>query len=95
METSYYFQLEGDIARHDAADDDNFSQPKIFWEKVLTDDQRERLIENVAGHLSKAQLSLQTRAIDMFRNVHEDLANGLEEKLKKERNKETPKVNHL
>jgi catalase len=40
--------------RYNSGDDDNFSQPSIFWKKVLKPEERERLIENLVGHLKSA-----------------------------------------
>ncbi|MFO0090104.1 MAG: catalase-related domain-containing protein [bacterium] len=53
------FTTVGDVARYNTADDDNFSQVNTFWSKVLKEDERERLVQNIAGHLKDAQPFLQ------------------------------------
>lgn len=55
-----------DVARHDSSVEDNFTQCGIFYKKVLDEEERERLVNNIAGHLISAQNFLQDRAIAMF-----------------------------
>ena len=54
-----HFQVSGDVARYNTADDDNFTQVSTFWKDVLTEEQRENLVQNIAGHLKSAQPFLQ------------------------------------
>ena len=65
------------IARYDTLEDDNWSQPRAFWEKVsctlcmhskcalylqvLGEQERKNLVANIAGHLCNAQKFLQVR----------------------------------
>ncbi|VDM45936.1 unnamed protein product, partial [Toxocara canis] len=56
----------GDVDRFNSHDDDNFSQPREFWLKVLDEDARERLVNNIAGVLCKCKEFIQERAIKMF-----------------------------
>ena len=53
------FEVSGDVARYNTADEDNFTQVATFWEKVLSEQERERLVQNIAGHLKSAQPFLQ------------------------------------
>ena len=53
------FSVSGDVARYNSADEDNFTQVGIFWTKVLDEGARQRLIENIAGHLKNAQPFIQ------------------------------------
>ena len=46
-----------------SADDDNFTQPGIFWTKVLNEAERTRLVKNIAGHMINAQQFIQKRAV--------------------------------
>lgn len=41
----------------------NIVQVTVFWEKVLSEPERQRLAENVAGHLKDAQPFLQKRTV--------------------------------
>ncbi|ODM99440.1 Catalase, partial [Orchesella cincta] len=47
------FQVNGDVIRADTKDVDNFSQPRLFIEKDLTPESRQRLVNNLAGSLKK------------------------------------------
>ena len=53
------FTVSGDVARYNSGDDDNFTQCGTFWSKVLNEEERERLVQNIAGHLKGAQTFLQ------------------------------------
>ncbi|TOF88458.1 hypothetical protein CGJ15_24785 [Vibrio parahaemolyticus] len=54
------------MSRYNSADDDNFTQAGIFYRKVLNDEDRQHLVENIANHLVNAQDFLQERAIGNF-----------------------------
>nr|XP_034977129.1 catalase-like [Zootoca vivipara] len=64
--------LCGDVQRFNSADEDNVSQVRIFYTKVLNEEERERLCENIASHLKDAQLFIQKRAVKNFTDVHPD-----------------------
>jgi catalase len=59
----------GDVMRYETGDEDNFSQCATFFNKVLGPAERERLTDNIAGHLVNAQDFLQERAIANFAAV--------------------------
>jgi len=40
--------------RYNSGDEDNFSQPALFWRNVLKPDERDRLVQNIADHLKNA-----------------------------------------
>lgn len=42
------------IYRYNSSDDDNYSQPAIFWRDELTEDDRVRLVQNMAQDLRQA-----------------------------------------
>ncbi|VDM31244.1 unnamed protein product [Toxocara canis] len=71
----------GDVDRFNSHDDDNFSQPREFWLKVLDEDARERLVNNIAGVLCKCKEFIQERAIKMFGDVHDDFGRRLRKAL--------------
>lgn len=58
--------LTGDVQRYETGDEDNFSQCGEFFRNVLSAAERERLTDNIAGHMVNAQKHLQTRAIANF-----------------------------
>ncbi|CAG2173108.1 unnamed protein product [Oppiella nova] len=65
--------LVGDIDRHDSSNEDNYEQSTDFWNKVLTPDERQRLVENIAESLAETLPFIQERAIGNFERVHPDL----------------------
>lgn len=40
--------------RYNSGDEDNFSQPTLFWRNVLKPDERDRLVQNIAESLKDA-----------------------------------------
>uniref|UniRef100_A0A914UPY7 Catalase n=1 Tax=Plectus sambesii TaxID=2011161 RepID=A0A914UPY7_9BILA len=75
------FKMSGDVARYNSADDDNFTQPGIFWSKVLDEPARERLVANIAGHLKDAEGFIQDRQVKNFSKVNEDFGRRLRKAL--------------
>lgn len=76
--------VTGDVHRHDSSDEDNYSQVTSFWLKVLNEPARERLVSNIAGHLSAAAPFIQERAIANFTQVHPDFGSRLRAALKRQ-----------
>ena len=54
--------VSGDVDRFDSANEDNFDQVTEFWNNVLTPAERDRLANNIGGHLANAQPFIQERA---------------------------------
>lgn len=73
------YKLSGEVYRYDSGDEDNFSQPTIFWNKVLDDAARKRLVSNIAGHIVNAKEFIQERAIKNFSEVSADFGQQLRE----------------
>ena len=71
--------MSGEVYRFDSGDEDNFSQPSIFWNKVLDDAARKRLVSNIAGHVINAKEFIQERAIKNFSEVSADFGQQLRE----------------
>nr|ADD71945.1 catalase [Argopecten irradians] len=71
----------GDVKRYETRDEDNFSQVTTFWNKVLTAEERRRLVENIAGHLKDAQEFLLRRTVHNFTQVHPDFGGGIQKLL--------------
>jgi len=74
--------LQGEIYRHDSSDDDNFSQASLFWNQVLTKEERERLVKNLASHLRQAKLFIQERMVENCSKVSPEFARMLSARLK-------------
>jgi len=69
--------------RFEAEADDNFSQPRTFYTKVLTDQGRKNLIDNIVEHLSQCtDKEIIKRCVAIFANVDDDFGKKLAEKLK-------------
>jgi catalase len=66
---SHVESASGDVARHETGHEDNFSQCRVFFNKVLSHAERERLTDNIVGSLIDAQQFLQERAIANFASV--------------------------
>uniref|UniRef100_A0A8C9EI36 Catalase n=1 Tax=Pavo cristatus TaxID=9049 RepID=A0A8C9EI36_PAVCR len=64
--------VSGDVQRFSSANEDNVSQVRDFYLKVLKEDERQRLCKNIADHLKDAQLFIQKRAVKNFTDVHPD-----------------------
>jgi catalase len=62
------------------ADDDDFGQPGTLVREVLGDEERERLVSNVAGHLCQGVSDkVLTRAFEYWKNVDADLGARIEQ----------------
>lgn len=78
-------QITGVLDYHDLGDDDNYSQPRVFWNKVLDEGGKNRLVNNLASTIKLANEKIRNRAVDMFSKVDEDMGDRLRTALSKER----------
>ncbi|VEN55345.1 unnamed protein product, partial [Callosobruchus maculatus] len=76
------YSVAGDVSRYDTGDEDNFSQPRVFYQKTLDKAAQDRMIANIVGHLSNAADFIQDRTVKMFSNVDKTLGERLAEGLK-------------
>lgn len=74
-------RASGDIARVETGDDDNFSQCREFFRRVLSQAERERLTDNIAGALSGALKRIQQRALVNFEQVDPEYARMIARKI--------------
>ncbi|GIY52221.1 catalase [Caerostris darwini] len=77
------FEVSGDVDRYDSSNEDNFTQAGIFYREVLDDDQRSRLVENIANNLVMAQDFIQERAVKNFAQADPEYGSRVAEELKK------------
>lgn len=75
----------GDINRYETPDEDNFSQATVFYRRVLDQPARQRLVDNIVGHLKNASPFIQERAVKNFAQVDGDFGRLLNEGLKLQR----------
>lgn len=73
--------LQGDAYRYSSGNEDNFSQPSIFYNEVLSADERTRLADNISGHLAAASTFIQERAVKNFNQVSTELGARLAKSL--------------
>jgi catalase len=60
---------------------EDFNAPRVLWEKVFTEDARQRWVETVSGHMENIMANKEEivkRMIGIFREVSEDLASRME-----------------
>lgn len=88
------YKIAGDIYRFDSGDEDNFSQPAIFWNHVLDEDARIRLVQNIADHLSNAFDFIQKRTVANFTKVNSDFGRLLNHVLETKRSDKVSRVRH-
>lgn len=69
--------IKGTVDYYDLREDDNFSQPRVFWNKVLDEGEKSRMVENLANTIRLANDEIRNRAIGMFSKVDEDMGNRL------------------
>ncbi|VDM50219.1 unnamed protein product [Toxocara canis] len=77
------WSVSGDVERFNAEDEDNFSQPRELWLKVLDESARGRLVDNIVESLKYCKPFIQERAVKNFAQVHEDFGNALRKALQK------------
>ncbi|KAK7583753.1 hypothetical protein V9T40_004716 [Parthenolecanium corni] len=75
------FEISGVVDRYESGDEDNFTQAKLFWQKVLSPEERTRLIENTVNSLKYAVDFIQERAVKNFANVDEEFGARLRDGL--------------
>jgi len=74
-------QTTGDVARYNSADEDNFTQVGLFWNNVLNEEERERLVDNIGSHLCNAQKFIQERAIRNFGSADPEYGRRIKENI--------------
>lgn len=66
------------FGRIDSGNDDNYTQPRLLYQQVLKDEERQRLVENLVDWLKRTTPTIQKRAIEtMFDPVDKTLGNRL------------------
>ncbi len=72
----------GDVRRYESGEsEDNFTQCGIFFRKVLNDEERRRLVDNIAGNLAQAQDFIIERALANFAAADNGYGRMLREKV--------------
>jgi catalase len=76
------FAVSGEATRYDTGEEDNYSQPRVFYQKTLDGPARERLIANIVGALKDAADFIQDRTVKNFSQVDATFGQKLAEGLK-------------
>lgn len=72
----------GDGKRFDNSDDDNFSQPRVLYQRVLTPPKRKILIDNIVSNLQYAADIIQEQALENFTQIDEGFGRKIREGLR-------------
>ncbi|XP_069680920.1 catalase-like [Periplaneta americana] len=65
------FSVSGDVARYNSSDDDNFSQPAMFWENISYE-QQNALVHNLSDDVSGASCGIQERVVNILYKVNQE-----------------------
>ncbi|MEO0457343.1 MAG: catalase [Cyanobacteria bacterium P01_A01_bin.114] len=66
--------VEGMADRIELDENDHADQARMFYQ-MLSEEEKKRLVHNIAGSLGKCMEVIQKRQLDLFRSVDDDLAN--------------------
>ncbi|XP_037622726.1 catalase isoform X1 [Sebastes umbrosus] len=77
------FKVSPDVARYNTDDEDNVTQVRNFYMRVLNEEERQRLCQNLAGSLKAAQLFIQKRMVETLKAVHPDYGSRVQTHLNK------------
>ncbi|MEM8807519.1 MAG: catalase [Cyanobacteria bacterium P01_G01_bin.38] len=66
--------VEGLADRIELDENDHADQARMFYQ-MLSEEEKQRLVHNIAGSLGKCMEAIQKRQLKLFRDVDEDLAN--------------------
>lgn len=75
-------RVTGDVYRISTAQEDNFAQAGVFYNKTLNAEERARLADNISGHLAGASQFIQERAVKNFSQASSELGSRIAQKLK-------------
>ncbi|XP_017782613.1 PREDICTED: catalase-like [Nicrophorus vespilloides] len=80
----YYrtYKAEGVVERYDTKDDDNFTQARVFYQRVLDEAAKTRLIDNIVTELKKANREIQLKTVANFTQVDASLGKRIKDGLK-------------
>lgn len=75
------YTIAGDAWRYDNGGEDNFTQARILYQRVLDDGAKGRLINNIASDLRDAATFIQERALNNFAQVDADFSRRINEQI--------------
>lgn len=73
----------GNSGRYDNGNDDNYTQPRALYQRVLDDGGRNRMASNIADSVLDGSESIRQRVIAMFSKVDEDFGRRIAQALQR------------
>lgn len=80
-ELSPSYTIAGDAWRYDNGEEDNFSQARVLYQRVLDDGAKSRLIRNLANDLRMASSFIQERTLQNFSQVDAEFGRRIAEQI--------------
>ncbi|XP_030221619.1 catalase isoform X1 [Gadus morhua] len=77
------FKVSPDVTRYESCNDDNYTQAGTFYSEVLSEEERRRLCQNLAGALKGAQVFIQERMVQHLMAIHPDYGKQVQSLLTK------------
>lgn len=69
-------QISGNVGRHPQKHpNSDFQQPGDLYRKVMNDEQKKILVDNIVGHLKNAKKEIQERQVEIFKKCDPDYGN--------------------
>jgi catalase len=65
-------ETKGKVGRHDFNNPDDYIQPRALYKEVMTEEERVRLIENTAAHMSGVTKDIQEKAVKIYYQIDPD-----------------------
>lgn len=75
------FAVKGEAKRRDFNPDNDFVQPRALWEKVFKEENREYLVNAMAGNMEPCRKDIKERMVALCTKVHADFGKRLADKL--------------
>jgi catalase len=75
------YTVSGMVGRHPFSSEDDYAQPGEFYRRVLKEEEKQRLCENIGGHLCGARREVQERMVEVFKRVDEDYGKRVQAEL--------------
>lgn len=72
------FTVNGEAGRYEYAHkNDDFAQPGDFWRNVLDANAKQRLVNNIVGHMGPVNEEVKLRQLEIFKKVDADFASRI------------------
>ena len=65
-------KVEGNVGRHGFGQPDDYCQPRVLYKKVMSEEDREHLIKNIADHMKDVTKDIKEKAVAIFWKIDPD-----------------------